>query len=58
MKKYELTNETITIDNGKTLYRIRALIDIETIGVKIGDLGGYIEKEENEGRLSDFVQTA
>ena len=47
MKKYELTNETITIDNGKILYRIRALIDIEAIGVKIGDLGGYIEKEEN-----------
>ena len=47
MKKYELTNETITIDNGKTLHRIRALIDIEAIGAKIGDLGGYIEKEEN-----------
>ena len=47
MKKYELTNETITIDNGKTLHRIRALIDIEAIGVKIGDFGGYIEKEEN-----------
>ena len=45
--KYELTNETITIDNGKTLYRIRALIDIEAFGVKIGDLGGYIEKEYN-----------
>ena len=45
--KYELTNETITIDNGKTLYRIRALIDIKAFGVKIGDLGGYIEKEYN-----------
>ena len=45
--KYELTNETITIDNGKTLYRIRALIGIEAFGVKIGDLGGYIEKEYN-----------
>ena len=45
--KYELTNETITIDNGKTLYRIRALIDIEALGVNIGDLGGYIEKEYN-----------
>ena len=47
MKKYELTNETITIDNGKTLYRIRALVDIEAFGVTVGDLGGYIEKEEN-----------
>ena len=47
MKKYELTNETITIDNGKALYRIRALDNIEAFGVKVGDLGGYIEKEEN-----------
>ena len=53
MKKYELTNETITIDNIKTLYRIRALMDIEAYGVKIGDLGGYIEKEENLSHSGD-----
>ena len=53
MKKYELTNETITIDNGKTLYRIRALVDIEAFGVTIGDLGGYIEKEENLSHSGD-----
>ena len=47
MKKYKLTNETITIGNGETLFRIRALVNIEAIGVKIGDLGGYIKKEEN-----------
>lgn len=44
MKKYELTNETIQI-RGVTLYRVRALRDFGH--VKKGDLGGYIEKEEN-----------
>lgn len=44
MKKYELTDETKEFD-GKTLYRIKALIDFLT--VKAGDLGGWIEKEEN-----------
>ena len=53
MKKYELTNETITIDNGKTLFRIRALVDIEAFGVTVGDLGGYIEKEENLSHSGD-----
>jgi carbonic anhydrase/acetyltransferase-like protein (isoleucine patch superfamily) len=50
MKKYELTDETKEFD-GKTLYRIRALIDFRR--VKAGDFGGWIEKEENlsqEGR--------
>ena len=42
MKKYELTDETKEF-NGKTLYRIRALIDFGL--VKTGDLGGWIEKE-------------
>ena len=44
-KKYELlTNDTIEL-NGKILYRIKALKDFSN--VKAGDLGGYIEKEEN-----------
>ena len=43
MKKYELTDETKEFD-GKTLYRIRALIDFGL--VKAGDFGGWIEKEE------------
>lgn len=50
MKKYELTDETKEF-YGKTLYRIRALIDFGL--VKAGDFGGWIEKEENlsqEGR--------
>ena len=44
MKKYELTEETVTV-SGKTLHRIRAVRDFGS--VKAGDLGGYIEKEEN-----------
>jgi len=46
MKKYELTENTKIVD-GTTLYQIKALIDIFERGVKIGDLGGYIEREDN-----------
>jgi hypothetical protein len=42
--KYELTENTKTF-YGKTLYQIRALVAIAAIGVKFGDLGGYIESE-------------
>lgn len=45
-KKYELTDAKIEAFN-TTLYRIRALRDIPAFDVKAGDLGGYIEKEEN-----------
>ena len=48
MKKYELTEETLTVSE-KTLYRIRAVRDFGS--VKTGEFGGYIEKEEN---LSHF----
>ena len=47
MKKYELTSSVIIIEDGKVLYRIKALVDIPYHGVKIGDLGGFVEKEEN-----------
>ena len=46
MKKYELTDITIE-QSGVTLYRIRAVRAIKAFGVKKGDLGGYVEKEEN-----------
>jgi len=50
MKKYELTNQTISVDN-RTLYRIRAVKSFKTKrifgNVKNGDLGGYIETESN-----------
>ena len=45
MKKFELTSEFVTNIFGKKLFRIKALIEFGD--VKSGDLGGYIEKEEN-----------
>ena len=42
MKKYKLLARA---ENG--LYRIRALRDIPEIDVKAGDLGGYVESENN-----------
>ena len=44
MKKYELTSESITV-NGRKLFRIKALRDFSSI--KAGDLGGFIEIEDN-----------
>ena len=49
-KKYELTDETIKW-YGKTLHRIKALKDFGDI--KEGDLGGYIEKEDNLSHNND-----
>jgi hypothetical protein len=50
MKKYELvTTDFIELSGGK-VFRIRALINFETVnGIKIkaGDLGGYVEGEKN-----------
>ena len=47
-KKYELTDETIEW-NGRTLHRIRALRDVGKPQDNIckGDLGGFVESEEN-----------
>ena len=44
MKKYELTTDTKVIF-GKKYFRIRALVDFGNISK--GDLGGYIESEDN-----------
>lgn len=49
-KKYELTNETIDVGS-KILHRIRALKDFGN--VKKGDLGGFIEKENNLSHEGD-----
>ena len=46
-KKYELTNETKTLADGTVLHRIRALRDIPRFGVKAGELGGFVEEENN-----------
>ena len=45
MKKFELTSEFITNIFGKKLFRVKALVEFGS--VKAGELGGYIEKEEN-----------
>lgn len=45
MKKYELTDETKTTEDGKVLHRIRALRDFGN--VKTGQLGGFVEAENN-----------
>lgn len=45
-KKYELlTNNTIELGGGVTLFRIKALISFGN--VEKGELGGYVEKEDN-----------
>lgn len=44
MKKFELTTNT-KIHFGKKLFQIKALINFGN--VKAGELGGYVEKEEN-----------
>ena len=45
MKKYELTAEFKTNIFGTKLFRIKALISFGSVSA--GELGGYIEKEEN-----------
>ncbi|MBN2904045.1 MAG: polymer-forming cytoskeletal protein, partial [Enterococcus sp.] len=45
MKKFELTTEFITNMFGTKLFRIKALVEFGN--VKVGELGGYVEKEEN-----------
>lgn len=45
MKKYELTSN-FKMCSGKKIFQIRALVNLKN-GVKVGELGGWIEKEEN-----------
>jgi len=50
MKKFELTTESKINWFGITLFRIKACVDfICTNGYEVhaGDLGGYVEKEQN-----------
>lgn len=50
--KYEFTGETKVV-LGITLRQIRALIAIPLSGVSVGDVGGWIEKEDNLSQASD-----
>jgi len=45
VKKYELTQQKMTIKKGLTLYRIKALRDFAC--VRKGNLGGWVESERN-----------
>ena len=48
MKKYEFTGETKRVElwnRTATLHRIKATVEFGF--VKVGELGGWIEKEEN-----------
>ena len=49
--KYELLKTDKKQFLGKTLYRIKALVAIGSL-VSAGDLGGYIESEENLSQVS------
>ena len=50
-KKYELLKDDAITSFGRTLYRIKATTDFGY--VKKGELGGYIEKEENLSHFGD-----
>lgn len=47
MKKFKLRRDLAIDFCGYKLFRIEAVCDIEKQDVKAGDLGGYVEKEEN-----------
>ena len=49
-KRFELTDSTITID-GIILHQIKALKDFSD--VEAGDLGGWVEKEDNLSQMGD-----
>ena len=56
-KHFELTDEFITNEAGVKLYRIRCTRAVQD--VKVGDLGGFVEKDENldgDARVYDNVQ--
>ncbi len=48
-KKYELVEDDFIESSNRKLFRIRALIDFGR--AKMGEFGGYIEKEENLSQL-------
>ena len=50
MKRYSLTKNKIKLC-GKTLFQIKA--EMSFGNVSKGELGGYIEKEENLSQVSD-----
>lgn len=55
MKKFELTSEFNLNLFGRKFFRIKALVNIERYCVKAGDLGGWVEKEDNLSQSGDAV---
>ena len=55
MKKFEFTGETKTLLDGTVVHRIKALVRInfKMTHVKVGDIGGWIEKEDNLSHNGD-----
>ena len=53
MKKFELTAGFVTSIFGKKLFRIKALVAFGN--VEKGELGGFVEKEENLSQNGDAV---
>lgn len=52
-KKYTLVkSDTIINCEGKKLFRIKAAVAIAALGISKGDLGGYIESEQNLSQVS------
>lgn len=50
MKKYKITKETKVLDNGKKVYRIKALRNFSTshsASVSAGEYGGWVENKKN-----------
>lgn len=47
MKRYEMLKDDTIRYHLKTLYRIRALVDMPEHGIKAGDLGGYLAAEKH-----------
>ena len=49
--KYELVLDDTKVVDGRTLYRIRALVAIAatltTPAITVGDMGGYVESTKN-----------
>jgi carbonic anhydrase/acetyltransferase-like protein (isoleucine patch superfamily) len=46
-KNFKLIKENTIVHDGQTLYQIECIKDIPCHNVKVGDLGGYVENEDN-----------
>lgn len=53
IRKFEFTSEEKMLSHTTSVRRIRALIDIPNVGVKAGELGGFIMCQENLSHEGD-----